>query len=448
MRHQTVSRAAAAAISAGVLASAGLFTAPAEAAAPPATTTVALPIAHYSHLLVDAAHQHLFISSGPGYGTILVTDFSGQTVATLANEPGATGLALSPDGGTVYAALAGGDAVSAIDTTSLTETARYATGAGTTPTYVAATAGKVWFGYGGAAQGGIGSIDPSTSPATVTLRAAAGTWYSAPLVVANPNGELVAAEPGQSPDQLASYDVSGGTATVLAAQQYVMSAGNLIDLQLTPDGSQVVTASGSPYYHQVFKVADLSQAGQYNSSTYPNAVTVAADGTVLAGVYNPGGTSVYVFAPGNAAPLRSYGLSGTLAPAGLAVSGDGSELFAIAADGSGGHPVLNIIPTPEQAAATLTVTGPTGAAAGSELTLTGSLGGAAPFTGGQNVHVTRVDAADPDGVALPDVTTAADGSFGVTDVPPAGGTVTYQLSFDGTTHLAAASTSTTVTVTP
>ncbi len=124
-------------------------------------------------MLVDPAHQHLFISSGSGSTSILVTDYSGQTVATIPNEPGATGLALSPDGGTVYAALACGDAISAVSTGTLAETARYATGTGTDPAYVADSSGKIWFGYGAAAQGGIGSIDPGTSPATVTLNAAA-----------------------------------------------------------------------------------------------------------------------------------------------------------------------------------------------------------------------------------------------------------------------------------
>ncbi|MGW7386804.1 hypothetical protein [Streptomyces sp. NPDC054794] len=30
-----------------------------------ADSTAALPLSHYSHLLVDAAHQHLFFSQGP-----------------------------------------------------------------------------------------------------------------------------------------------------------------------------------------------------------------------------------------------------------------------------------------------------------------------------------------------------------------------------------------------
>jgi YVTN family beta-propeller protein len=159
------SLAAAVAVAAGVATPIGLSAPTVQAA----TTAVPLPIAQYSHMLIDPVHQHLFITSGSGSSSILVTDYAGQTVATIPNEPGATGLALSSDGNTVYAALAGGDAVSAIDTSTLAETARYSTGTGTDPTYIAYTSGRIWFGYGAAARGGLGSIDPSTSPAFVNI---------------------------------------------------------------------------------------------------------------------------------------------------------------------------------------------------------------------------------------------------------------------------------------
>ncbi|MEY9946460.1 hypothetical protein [Kitasatospora sp. GAS1066B] len=445
MPHKSTSRAAAIAMAVGIAGAVCLPATSAQAQAQASSSTVTLPLAHYSHILIDSAHRHLFISGGTGSTSILVTDYSGRTVTTVDNEPGATGLALSSDGRTVYAALADGDAVSAISTRTLTERARYATGAGTDPMYVAYTGGEIWFGYGVAAHGGIGSIDPSSGPAAVTLAAAPGSWYAAPLLAAGPNGELVAGEPGQSPDQLASYDVSSGTASVLAAQRFVQTGGNLANLQLTPDGSEVVTASGYPYYQQVFKVSDLTPAGQYNSTNYPDAVSVAADGTVLAGVDNPSANSIYVFAPGNPTPLKAFSLSGPPAPAGLAVTPDGTELFAISGDASG-HPVLNILPNPEQVTSGLSLTGPTSAAPESEVTLTGTLAGSAPYAAGQSVHVSRVDADDPDGVSLPNVTTATDGSFSVTDTPCATGSVSYQVSYDGDAHLAAAQASATVSV--
>lgn len=407
-------------------------------------------------MLVDPVHQHIFFTSGSGSDTVLVTDYSGQTVATIPNEPGATGLALSGDGSTVYAALANGDAVSAISTSTLTETARYATGTGTgtDPTYVAYTSGRIWFGYGAATHGGIGSIDPSASTATVTLNATSepvNTWYAAPMLTASPNGELVAGEPGQSPVQVASYDVSSGTATVLAPSRFITAASNLESMQITPDGKDVVVASGYPYYHQVFQVSNLSADGEYPTTNYPNSVSISGDGTIAAGT-DAGSNEVFVFAPGGSTPLNTYNFGPNwLASDGVALTPDGSELFAITSPGPyGANPTLNIITGPEQAPSTLSLTGPATAKRGQAITLTGTLGGPSPYTGGQTLQVTRIDPANPGGVALPDLTTAANGSFSITDTPPKAnvdtGTVTYQVSYAGDAHLSASTASFSVTV--
>lgn len=438
----------------GFAASAGLQAASAQAA----TASVQLPISKYSHMLVDPVHQHIFFTSGSGSNTILVTDYSGNTVATIPNEPGATGLALSSDGSTAYAALASGDAVSAISTSTLTETARYSTGTGTDPTYVAYASGKIWFGYGsyGGTQIGIGSIDPGSSPATVTLNAVqfiAGG--SAPMLAASPNGELVAYEPGEEPAEMASWDVSSGTATVLAPTKSLLSTGFLQSLQITPDGKDVVTSSG-----QVFRVSDLSSDGDYSTPDLGNAVSVAEDGTVAVGTTGFSG-GVWMFAPGGSGSLNTYyppsnGLS--LASDGVALTPDASELFAVTVlDGSGDLPTLNIVSDPAQVASAVTVYGPPTAKHGQAITITGTLTGTAsgtlyalPYADGQTLAVTRFDPAHPNGVALPDVTTAADGSFSFTDTPPKAntdtGTVTYQVSYAGDAHLSASTGSTSVTI--
>lgn len=342
---------ASAAAALGTAAALGLSATSAQAA----TTSVQLPIAQYSHMLVDPVHKHIFITSGTGYSTILVTDYSGQTVATISGEPGATGLALSGNGSTVYAALANGDAISAISTSTLTETARYSTGAGADPTYVAYTSGKIWFGYGAATQGGIGSINPRTRPATLTLNATndpANTWYAAPMLSASRDGKLVAGEPSQSPVQLATYDVSSGTAKVLAPSTFITaasgeSAGNMAAMQITPDGKDVVVASGYPYYHQVFQVSNLAAAGEYPTTNYPNSVSISRNGTVAAGT-DAGSNEVFLFAPGGSTPLNTYDFgSDWLASDGVALTPNGRELFAVTSPGPyGANPTLNIITNP------------------------------------------------------------------------------------------------------
>jgi Bacterial Ig-like domain (group 3) len=339
-------------VASGVLActaSLGVVSAPVAQAA---ASAVALPITQYSHMLVDPGHHHLFFTSGSGSSSILVTDYSGQIVAIIPNEPDATGLALSSDGSTVYAALPGANAISAISTSTLTETARYLTGAGTGPSYVAYTSGMVWFGYDGssAGDGQIGSINPSTSPATVTLDASPGDyWYAAPMLTASAGGELVAGETGESPPEFASFDVSSGTATVLAPQERLENDAILQSFQITPDGQDVVIASGYPYYQQIYQVSDLAAVGSYPTTNYPNSVSISDDGYVAAGT-SSGTNAIFMFAPGGSTPVNTYDFgSNWLAADGAALTPDGTELFAVTlAGGPTGAPTLNIIPNPEQ----------------------------------------------------------------------------------------------------
>ncbi|MGW3244888.1 hypothetical protein [Streptomyces sp. NPDC001070] len=404
-----------------------------------ADTAATLPLPHYSRMLVDPAHQHLFFSSGVGNSTILVTDYDGVTVRTIDNEPGAIGLALSPDGGTVYAALYNGDAISAIDTTSLNEAHRYSTGAGSKPRSVAYTGGRLWFGYGGAAEGNIGSIDTGSDPATVTLNTASG-WYSAPTLAADPSapGVLLAADQDTSPPYLTRYDVSSGS-PVVGVRRWLQDSGSVSDMQITPDGQDVVLATGAPYYHQVLKLSDLSADGTYPSTAYPNSVAIAPDGAVAAGSNASYDKDVYVYRAHQSSPVNTYDFgSSTLAGSGLAWAPDGSRLFAVTADAYGANPTLHVLSNPEAAASALTLTGPATAVPTRQLTLTGSLTSANPIPAGQQVKVIRVDPANPDGVALPDAVTDADGGFTVTDTPATEGATTYRVSYEGDSeHLSA-----------
>jgi hypothetical protein len=285
------------------------------------------------------------------------------------------------------------------------------------------------------------------------------------MLAASPNGELVAGQPLQIGMRMSSYDVSSGSA---AAPVYGFLNDSVLEsLQITPDGKDVVVASDSPDYHQILQVSTLSEVGEYPTTTAPtglgtqsapDSVSIASDGTVAAGVGKGNTNEVFVFAPGGSTPLNTYnfgptkiGASNSLASDGVAITPDGSDLFAITGINLvGARPILHIITDPEQAASTLSVTGPATDNKDQPITLTGALGGASPYVGGQTLQVTRTDPADPNGVALPDVTTAADGSFTITDTPPKvnvdQATVTYQVSYAGDAHLSASTASVSVTV--
>jgi hypothetical protein len=139
------------------LASAGAFQS-GTAHAATATLAPGLPVIGVSQIVADTAHGHLFMVQNPfgGGGSddpVLVTNLSGDPVGTLANAM--RNVTLSPDGQTLYAD--DGDAVTAISTATLKQTASYPTPGQAAE--LAVQSGRLWVSYEGSSYSGIGAID-------------------------------------------------------------------------------------------------------------------------------------------------------------------------------------------------------------------------------------------------------------------------------------------------
>jgi hypothetical protein len=421
-----------------------------------ADSSTTLPVKSTGDVVVDGVHQRVFISD-PTSGKVVATDYSGTVVGTVDSLPGVRGLELSADSGTLYAAVEDADAIVAIDTATATEAHRYPTGDGTQPEYPALAGGKLWFGYRGAGSGNIGSLDLSGADPVVTLHQDTNkTWLDAPILgsSAGAPGTLVVGAPGQSPAELAVFDVSSGSANRTAYAWDPGSSSNLTDLAVTPDGKDVVTASGAPYKHEVFKLSDLSEDGSYATNPYPNAVDIAPNGAVAAGTFSWYDPDVHIFEPGVSEPVRQYdfpntgGSSGsdTLAASGLAWAPDASKLFAVSYNDSNVYS-LRVLDDPTKAGTTLVATAPATATRAKSLTVTGKLTSDTVLPSGTTVSVTRTDDESPAGKALGKATVGADGSYTFADTPPAGGKVTYTVTYAGDEYHAGATATSTVNVT-
>lgn len=421
-----------------------------------ADTITSLPITKFYQIVADTTHSHLFVSQGSSSkNEIIVTDLAGQEVATIAGQNGVTGVALSPDGSTLYAALASSHAVSAIDTATLQQTASYPLGNANTPVDVAVQSGKVWVSYdtGTAGQAAIGDVDLSAATPTFQTQAAMGGWYSAPELAADPDGTgvLVAAQPGMSPASVASYNVSVDPATVRAQSAWFQNCDNEGDLAVAPGGLEFVLACGWPYAHYRYSTADLSQQGSYASTNYPDAVAIDANGDVAAGTgNNPYSPDLYIYHPDGDTALNTFNLASSganLMPRGLAWLADGSKLFAVLQTSTTGSYSLTVIDAPALIRSALTLTGPSTVYVTKSLTLTGklTLGSGTTPPAGTPITVTRSVTGGTDKTFA--LSTAADGSFALTDTPPAVGQYTYTASYSGSTTTAPATASHTVNVT-
>lgn len=440
MRLKALSTAIA--VGAGSVSAALLGAAGSAQAVEPAT--VPLAISHYSHMLVDSSHQHLFFSQGAGTDGILVTDLSGGKASTITGEQGATALALSPDGSTLYVALSDGNAIAAIDTTTLTEKSRYATGTGSAPTSLAVSGGKVWYSYTTAdGTGGIGVIDPNAAAPAATPQPAMSTWANAP-VLASASDELVAEDfAGQ---HMATFGQTSGT-PVLQADGTVASGATPGSLRVSPDGTQVLSVSPGLAGIQVFSTADLSHTSIYGADTM-DSLAVAADGTLAEGTAVSDGTDLAttVGAGGgpylNSVDLHDDGTTDRLAVDGLAWMPDNIGVYAVTNTTGGGFG-LHAVPDARVTKIDLYLDASYGIT-GQEFTLQGDAFSVVPLPVGATLQVSR------DGTSLPDATvTDSRGDFTVSDNLSTSGDYSYTVSYAGdATHAAASYTLAHVSVEP
>ena len=409
-----------------------------------AATITPLPAAY--QVIADTAHGHLFISEGtspsnepyPTGSTILVTDLSGNPVATLPGPLGVDGMTLSPDGTTLYVAEDGG--VAAFSTATLQQTSFYSIGF---PAYsVAVQSGLLWVSYDEVgAFFTIGSIDPSTGSFDATPFPVG--WVSfPPLISADPadqSGTLVTSSKGVNPPTVASFNVSNPAAvTQIASTQSIQSCWMPNGLAVLAGGAAFVCDGES------YSTADLSPQVTYGTD---NVDSTADGGTVAVAAapysYFPDTIpDVFVFPPG-ATSFSSYRAaytleSPTVVVAALALSADSENLYAVIQNNdTTADPVsFTVEALDARAMTTLTLSGPTSGTAHGRVTLTGQL--TTPLTGtqaalpGAKVTITRtISGAGKNPVETLTATTAADGTFTVTDALHVRGTYTYTASYAG-----------------
>lgn len=383
-------------------------------------------------IVVDGTHRRVYVSD-PAGGKIVVTDYTGLVKATLTGLPGVSGLALSADSGQVYAAVKSGDRIVSVETGTYTQTASYAVG--TAPGDLEVVDGRIWFAHGT----DFGSLDISGAAPVVHLaqrgdvdfHGAFGMFLASDPAVP---GVLVAGNGGA----LAVYDVSADGATLRVKGDMDTS---VRQLDLTPDGSQVLTSWGDPDYGYglgVYSATDLAEQTGYPVDAYPNAVRVAPDGSVAGGSDSSYDPDVHIHRPGDPAPVREYDFPNTgdssgadlLVDGALAWAPDSSQVFAVSVNTHGTY-TLRALTDPTKELPTLKVSAPAKSERAKKLTVSGRLTSKTPLAAGTGLKVTRTDVDAPGGKALAAVTTKADGSFSFTDTPPAGGKVTYKVSYAG-----------------
>ncbi|MER5791948.1 Ig-like domain repeat protein [Streptomyces sp. NPDC001980] len=380
-------------------------------------------------LVADGAVHRVFVADEAN-GRILATDYNGTLVDLNVGFGDVSALALSDDGATLYAALPSGHEIVALDAATLEVTSRYDVGAGVTPHEVAFSGGRLWFSYRTQAEdgmhGNLGSVDPAAAdPATaVTLGQLPETvapYYNSGLLDADPAapGLLSYTDSGTSPGAINLLDVSGATPQLVAKTDGGRYAN---DIDLVPGTSQVLW---NGYQKLDYADGTFTQGPSLTETGWFGDVSPAGQ---IAEVYD---RHVNVYRTGATTPVRRFD-AGSSTMGAVAWAPDSSRLFALAGNVDNTY-TLKAFANPTLSAPTLTVNAPASASRAKKLTVTGKITASVPFPAGTRLAVTRTDMESPNGKALAAVTFKADGTYSFADTPPAGGTVTYKVTYAGDT---------------
>ncbi|MFH8371398.1 hypothetical protein [Streptomyces sp. NPDC018031] len=374
-----------------------------------ALDSIVLPVTSHWQTLADS--QHVYVSA-PGQDAVLATDHNGRVIKTVEGLDGARGMTLTADESHLYVALPDADAIAEIDTTTLTETRRFPTGTDTRPENLAVAGGRLWFSYQATLfDAGIGSIAVTDAAPAVELDDDP-VWSGKPRLASSPGApdRLVAAE-SLGGAGMRVYDVASGTAEEIA---YTDGTGDVEDLAITPDGHSAITANGGTYYHQRWALPDLAEEAPYDTGAYPNAVSIAPNGTVAAGVMATGDWEIFIYRPGETTPFRTVSLNYghlELLDRGVAWAPDGSRLFGTRRPYSG-EIILDIVTDVHKANSNIALAAPATCPHGQPVTVGGKLTSLVPFPENKVVTVARANG------PIATVQVKPDGSFAFTDLPP------------------------------
>jgi hypothetical protein len=315
-------------------------------------------------LAVDAAAQHVFVSGGPGTSSIVVLNWDGTVVKTITGEQGASQMAVAdPRTHTLYVALHDANAISEIDTQTLTETTRFSTAPFASPTSLVIAGPRLWFscsenGVGCVASAGldgsgIGSADLQGIGSTAEGTALASGCCGVGNVV------LAVGARDSSPAPVAVYNVAQDPPYPLgsSAEGCPAGGGDVQDMAVDPPGLNLLLACSTPNYVAALSTSNLAPAVQYPIGASPDSVALSSDGTYVAvgrkttagpdiGVYGTNqGMLVRTFSLETQDDLPAHALAWPSGPGGLGAGSD-SVLFAVVFDSSTGHMDFHVLDWP------------------------------------------------------------------------------------------------------
>ncbi|GAB2581432.1 hypothetical protein Aab01nite_58490 [Paractinoplanes abujensis] len=295
-------------------------------------------------LLVDPLHKHVLVSD-PFGGKLIVTDYRGAVVSTRTGLPGVSGLTLSADAKTLYAAVADAHAIVSFDAATVTEQVRYSVDPKIFPRTVATMGRQIWFGYDGDAAGSwagnFGVLEPADRVLRVHDPQSDGTSFTgSPALLTSPTvpGRLIVAEASTQMNangNLATYTIAAdGTEQHQGTARFTDDF--LRGAVVTADGAGLIGWKNCRLWKSAVATPHLRTPAYAETCETANSVDAGPDGRVAIGWNNFDiGTDVSIYPRGSETAAQKFVLPSTQADRGpdnvdlVAWQPDGPRLFVL-----------------------------------------------------------------------------------------------------------------------
>lgn len=276
---------------------------------------------------LNPSNAELYASTDTG---VLVIDTASlELVATIPVPDSPRGLAVSPDGTTLYVATVAAAQLAVIDISSLSLL-------GPIPLPVissdveAGNGGRVYVTPGNTGSlHGIMQVDATTGTFEMEFTLGVSVWFNGLLEISPDRNFLYFGNRGLSPGTLAKFDVSTDAPVKLFQNGHGDLGGGGNDLWLTPDGEYVYYAVGGGngtlgYDIARIRTSDMTVQGALLTGAFPREITTSPDGKIAYAVHQSG--HIDVWETETQTGLGEYATNGQAIE--LIVDRSGKHLFA------------------------------------------------------------------------------------------------------------------------
>jgi hypothetical protein len=326
-----------------------LLTGPAAASTADRSTELPLSSGNYkTWLAVDPVGKHVFVSAGPDTSSVVVLDFAGRIVKTITGEGGASAMVVDTANHTLYVTLHDANAISEINTKTLTERKRFSITPNYAPDSIAIAGGKLW----------IDCYRKNRWPGVIEARLDGSHVRRAPapfeddlapvaLVSGGPGGKFLAVGDSETePPLLYVYNVAKATPVLVKRRGY--NDEGVADMTFGPSGRTLLLSHGAPYYVQpVARKTLRPTTGKYVTDDGAPTPAVSPDGRFVAAGVGGGTTpNVFVYRAGTARPAQTWDVGAPeyrVLDHDLAFSPNGSKLFVVVPDSAEEHLAFHVL---------------------------------------------------------------------------------------------------------